>query len=403
MPGPDSNRGRGLSIRNRLRRFAFRMRTEGSGRARETAAVASGVFVGCLPLYGFHLLICGAIGTIFKLNRLKMYLAANISNPITAPMLLFLEVEAGAWLRRGSFHAVSVQMIKTTSPAVLGGDLVVGSIAVGALLALISGWLTYVALGRAFDHDNYAELVRLASDRYVDAGIVAWEFARVKMWGDPVYRACVCEGLLTSSCHSASVAGGLPPPGSTGTLLDVGCGQGLTLALLAEARAAHRSGRWPSSWPQPPSFEAMIGIEIRPRIAAIARAALAGDAQVSVGDARMTIPTRPQVILLFDVLHMMRSEDQEMLLAGLATTLAPRGLMLIREADAAAGWRFSAVRWGNWLKAVVYGSWRQPFHFRTASEWQACLANHGLRAEVREMSQGTPFANVLLRVTRPQS
>ena len=51
---------------------------------------------------------------------------------------------------------------------------------------------------------------------------------------------------------------------------------------------------------------------------------------------------------------------------------------------------------GNRLKALAFGSWRQPFHFRTAAEWQACLASHGLHAEVREMSEGTPFANVLL-------
>ena len=53
---------------------------------------------------------------------------------------------------------------------------------------------------------TFAELVRLASDRYADAGIVAWEFARGKLRGDPIYRACVCDGLLTSSCGSVPLA-----------------------------------------------------------------------------------------------------------------------------------------------------------------------------------------------------
>ncbi len=275
-------------------------------------------------------------------------------------------------------------------------------VAVGAVLGGIAGWLTYLLVRRTGDRDDFAELVRLASDRYINVGIVAWEFARAKLRADPIYRACVCGGLLTS-CQSGSAADASTQPGSAGKLLDLGCGQGLTLALLAEARGVHRAGRWPANWPALPAFEPLIGIDTRSRVAAIASAALAGDAQVSVGDVRDATLDQADVILLFDVLNMMRREEQERLLAALAATLNPRGLILIREADAAAGWRFTAVRLGNRLKALVYGYWKQPFHFRTASEWQSCLASHGLHAEVREMSEGTPFANVLLRVTRPQS
>ena len=74
--------------------------------------------------------------------------------------------------------------------------------------------------------------------------------------------------------------------------------------------------------------------------------------------------------------------------------------MLVREADASAGWRFAAVRFGNRLKALAFGAWRQREYFRTTDEWLACFASHGLHAEVRPMSDGTPFANVLFRVSR---
>ena len=97
---------RGLSVR--LRRGFHGLRTEGAGTLRETAAVALGVFIGCLPVYGFHLLICWGVGFAFGLNRLKMYLAANISNPLVAPWLLFAEVQAGAWLQRGAFHPLTL-------------------------------------------------------------------------------------------------------------------------------------------------------------------------------------------------------------------------------------------------------------------------------------------------------
>ncbi len=375
----------------RLRRFVQVIRTEGSGPRRESAAIGAGVFIGCLPFYGFHLLICTAVGTVFRLNRLKMYLAANISNPIVAPWLLLLEIQSGAWLRRGTFHRLTMETVSAMSLGTVSLDLLVGGVAVGLVLGGIAAGMTYMLVGRS-ERDAFASLVRLASDRYITVGIVAWEFARGKLRGDPIYRAVVCSGLLSPRPQSS--------PG--GTLLDVGCGMGLTLALVAEANRAKTAGTWPDAWPEPPCFDRAVGIEVRRRVAAIAAAALGGDAKVITGDARTAIPDRVHAVLLFDVLHMMRGEDQEALLAAIASALDPDGVILIREADAAAGWRFTAVRWGNRLKAVAFGSWRQPFHFRTTSGWQACLARLGLRVEVREMSGRTPFANVLLVVTPPQ-
>src|SRR5471032_1046202 len=101
----------------RLRRIFYGLRTEGAGVLRETAAVGLGVFIGCLPLYGLHLLICWAAGSVLRLNRLKVYLAANISNPLVAPWLIFSEVQAGAWLRRGSFHALTPQEVRSSGAA----------------------------------------------------------------------------------------------------------------------------------------------------------------------------------------------------------------------------------------------------------------------------------------------
>ena len=110
----------------RLRRAFHGLRTEGTGTFRETSAVALGVFIGCLPLYGFHLLMCWSVGFALGLNRLKMYLAANISNPLVAPWLLFAEMQTGAWLRRGSFHPLTLQGMKTTGTGEVGIDVLIG-------------------------------------------------------------------------------------------------------------------------------------------------------------------------------------------------------------------------------------------------------------------------------------
>ena len=127
---------------------------------------------------------------------------------------------------------------------------------------------------------------------------------------------------------------------------------------------------------------------------------MGGDAEIIHGDARTVTPARCRVVLCFDVLHLMPGSDQEAVIAAAADAPEPGGVMLVREADASAGWRFAAVRFGNRLKALAFGAWRQREYFRTMDEWLACFASHGLYVEVRPMSDGTPFANVLFRLSR---
>ena len=366
-----------------MRRIFTGLRTEGSGPVRETLAIALGVFIGCLPVYGFHLLMCWAAGLLFGLNRIKMYLAANISNPFVAPWLVVAEVQAGAWVRRGSFHSLSREHLAATGVAVFGVDALVGSLVVGGVLAAIAAGGTY-SLVRAGTEPAFADLVRRAADRYVESSITAWEFARGKLRIDPAYRAVLSSDLL---------------PGGR-TLLDVGCGQGLTLALLAEARQACEEGRWPDTWPPPPRFDRMIGVESRGRVAAIARTALLGAAEVVEADARAIDLEPAHAVLLFDVLHLMAADEQDALLAALADRLDPSGVLLVREADPGGGWRFAAIRFGNRFKAILFGtSKQQSFCPRTQAEWRECFARLGLESDVRPMGEGTPFANVLFRLT----
>jgi len=370
----------GLSVQ--LRRFVRGLRTEGAGPRRETAAVALGVFIGCLPVFGFHLAICWIVGFLLGLNRLKMYFAANVSNPFAAPWLVFTEVQVGAWIRRGSFHPVSREYITSTGLSVFGVDALVGSVFVGTALAFVAAWGTY-SLVRGSDEDRpFLELVRRASDRYLGTSITAWEFARGKLRMDPIYRATLSPDVLPSG----------------GALLDVGCGQGLALALLAEATSAVDAGTWPAEWPLPPRFDRMTGVELRRRVAKMARAALDADARVIDGDAR-ALPLEPaRAMLLFDVLQLLTVAEQEALVADLAARLEPGGVLLVREADASAGWRFAAVRLGNRLQLLVSGRWRQPFHPRSEAEWRDCFSRHGFRIDSRPMGKG-PFANVMFRLT----
>jgi SAM-dependent methyltransferase len=363
-----------------LRQTFFDLRTEGQGRVREACAIGVGLFIGCLPFYGFHLLLCWTVGRLLRLNRMKMYLAANVSNPIVAPLLVFVELQTGAWIRTGAFLALTLETARTITPWQFGAHLLVGSLAVGGVLAAIGGVATYFALGGGA-HDPFFEgLARAAADRYATTSISAWEFARGKLRGDPLYRDVLLGGWL--------------PLG--GKLLDVGCGQGLMLALLAEAKQFERRGS--ISGVRLPRFERMVGVELRPHRARLARAALGADAEIVETDARTMSADACRVVLLFDVLHMMPRPDQDALLAAAVRALEPGGIILVREADASAGWRFQAVRFGNRLTALTSGAWHQAFAFRTVGEWLDCFSQHGLEVEAAPAGAGTPFANHLFRL-----
>jgi SAM-dependent methyltransferase len=311
-----------------------------------------------------------------------MYLAANISNPVAAPFLILAELQAGAWIRRGRFHPLTIEAVRTTDPWTFGADFLVGSLAVGSALGVLAGVATWLSV-RGTDGDRYfATLVRRAADRYASSSITAWEFARGKLRGDPLYRTVVMEGMLPSG----------------GALVDVGCGQGLMLALLAEVARDAESGAWQGRT-SPPVFDRLLGIETRPRVAALARHALGGSADIVTGDARERSILPCRVVLFFDVLHMMPFADQRRLLERMAAVLERDGVILVREADAGAGWKFHAVRAGNRVKAVLFGNWRQTFHYRTAGEWTRCFEQLGFQVRSRETAGETPFANVLFVLT----
>lgn len=379
----DQRGAAGSGRSSRLRRFVHLLRTKHSGPERDPLAVGVGVFIGCTPLYGLHLIICVLVADLLRLNRLKVYLAANISNPLLLPFLVFLEIQAGALIRRGSAHALTREYISSVSPWSFGLDLVVGSIAVGLILGISLGLTTYFTIGRRQGDPAFSALVSRATERYATSSLTAWEFANAKLRADPVYRTALQPGML---------------PGGD-TLIDIGCGQGLTLALLAEAREAGAdagapSGRWPV-------YNRFIGIDTRPRVAALTAEALAGTpTDVLTADAAVTPLPPCDAVLLFDVLHMMPIDAQNRVLDAVHAALRPGGVVLVREADANAGWRFRLVRFGNRLKALLFRQWHQQFAFRRPEEWVACFRAIGFQVEVFPGPASHPFGNTLFRLTR---
>jgi SAM-dependent methyltransferase len=365
----------------RFQRLVHLLRTEADTPARQSAAVGIGIFIGCLPVYGLHLPLCLATGRLVRLNRLKMYLAANISNPAFAPVLLFLSVQTGSLLRRGHAYALSTAAVSDAGPWRFGQDLLVGSATLGLLLG-IAGALVAWTIARPPRDVN--ALLEAAADRYLAASITAWEFGRNKLKADAAYSWIVMSAELPRN----------------GRLIDVGCGQGLLLAACATARDWARDGRWPPDWPTPASYD-LVGIELRPRVAALAREALGAAAEILTADLREIPFERADVIVIMDVLHLLPAGAQEQLLHAAARALRPGGALILREADRGAGWRFRAVQLANRLTAIVRGNWRQSFAFRSETEWRDLIGSCGLTAARVPIAHGPVFGNVLL-VARPQ-
>lgn len=371
-----------------VRDLLYQLRTEGMSPARQAWAVAVGVFIGCTPFYGLHLALCILFSRLFRLNVGLTYLAAHVSLPGVWPLLVLAQLEIGGRLRGQSYVDIKIADLKHLNPWEAGADfllsLLLGSAVVGALLAALLGGLTFWMARRRQLHPEIAALIEEGARRYKDTGMFHWEFVRGKLRHDPLYFNLLRRGFL-------------PPEG---LLLDLGCGRGIVFSLLLAARDLHSKGTYPSGWAPPSPGLTFHGIEGRPKTAEAARQALSGEAHIETGDLRTAHVPTAEAVLLLDVLHYLPADSQETLLARIATALAPGGVLLIRDADAAAGWRFTATRLQERLSSLARRDFRQRFHYRSAAEWRDLLAKQGLTVDVQPMGMGTPYANVLLAARR---
>jgi SAM-dependent methyltransferase len=236
------------------------------------------------------------------------------------------------------------------------------------------------------DRLAWRRLLDCASEPYRGAGRFAWHFARGKLGFDPVYRHLPGAGLI--------------PPGAR--VLDIGCGQGLLASLLRACGQLGARGEWQQAWPQAPHGTQVTGIELMQRDVERARAALGDgrDTRFVCGDMRTVPFPACEVVVMLDVLHYIPRAEQDSVLRRVRDALVPGGRLLLRVGDADAKRDFAISQWVDRAVTRVRGHRAAPTHGRSLGEWMAQLAALGLPAEARPMSQGTPFANVLLVAQR---
>jgi SAM-dependent methyltransferase len=214
---------------------------------------------------------------------------------------------------------------------------------------------------------DFARLVAAASAPYRAAGRFAWHFARGKLRGDPAFRHFVEAGLIPAGAR----------------VLDLGCGQGLLAALLRAAPA--------------PRIASYRGIELMAHDVERAHRALGADCGVERGDIRDADFGAADVVVILDVLHYMPRDEQDAVLRRVRDALTRAGVLLLRVGDAAAGLPFRISNWVDWTVALARGHGATRFHCRSVAQWRSALEALGFDVQAEPMSQGTPFANVLLR------
>jgi len=110
-----------------------------------------------------------------------------------------------------------------------------------------------------------------------------------------------------------------------------------------------------------------------------------------------TTPFEPcDTVVVLDVLHYVDIATQDDVLARIRAALAPSGRLLLRVGDASQAWRFAASQWVDRAVTSVRGHRAPPTWGRTLDQWRTTLRALGFTVTPLPMSQGTPFANVLL-------
>lgn len=226
---------------------------------------------------------------------------------------------------------------------------------------------------------------------YRRAGGFAWRFARGKLGFDPVFRALVERGLLGRGALR---------------VVDIGCGQGLLASLIDAMHRHHTLGLWPSQWPAAPRTACYVGVELMPRD--VARGEQAIDTldpkpELICGDMRSTPLPACDVVVILDVLHYVDIPEQDAVLARVRDALRAgvdardgAGRLLLRVGDSAERRAFAISQWVDHAVTRVRGHRAPPTWGRPLADWTAALKALGFAVQSMPMSQGTPFANVLL-------
>lgn len=292
----------------------FSLRTEAHTPFLQALSVGVGALIGCLPIYGLHLGACVLVNRLFRLNLIKMYLATNINNPFSAPFLVYLEIQVGAYLRQGTIYQHTLENARTLLLRDFFLDIVVGSLTVGVFSGVLFAALTFVAVRQINRAPAIARLVDKTAHRYLDIGLLRWEVSRACLRFDPFYRKIIVSGALPES----------------GSLIHIGCGRGLLLTFLDVAAQPDPSE--PGTEPDTPIR--LHGVDNDSTKIDIARRVLGNRARVKCENAGAYHFGRYDIVVNLDQFKSVPRKDRETVLKRAVEAVEPGGVLILRASTA---------------------------------------------------------------------
>ena len=372
----------------RLKKMLARLWREHTTPGRLGLAVGVGVLIGCSPFYGLHFWIGLAVAVALRMNKVAIFLGAQISIPPLAPLIVYACVQLGSLFIRGELLDLKVEdlsgvgfveLARTFFLDWLAGWPVVG-VALGAPIGLLTAG--YVRRRRARsggepDEDPEAEadaaweeLLDRLSARFSAAPPRHRRYVYFKARMDPAYRM-VCDLLRDAR-----------------RVVDLGAGQGVLPMLLALQARDEKS--------EPAGVAAFVGVEWDAAKVAAGRAAAEGFHEVSQeeADVRQYDLPRAEAVVLMDVLHYYPVDQQRRLIRRAAEALTPGGRLVIRETDRAD--RSALTRLLEWVAVRAKINRGPGLCYRTAEELGADLAAAGLTCQKAPASSSVHRGNILL-------
>lgn len=327
-------------------------------------SVGLGLFIGCLPLYGFHLPLCLLVCVPFGLDAVLAYVAANISNPLVAPFLVASEVVVGSYLLHGHAPKFDLEAAKHPNLSLIVREIALGSVVVGASLGTLGG-LVAASLARrrrAQPEEPLDAARRRTLARYRSAPPGDRYYVAAKLRTDPALAQVAALGAL-------------------GDVVDAGCGRGQLGLCLAELGHVAQ----------------LSGFDFDARKVAVARAAAGDRGDFRVDDLESAAISSADTILLMDVLHYLQRDAQDRLLARAAAALRPGGRLVVREVDAGSARKSFLTRALEFIATSVgYNQSARRLGFRSFDDLRAVLQSLGLRCEDPTEEATSLLANRLL-------
>lgn len=228
-----------------------------------------------------------------------------------------------------------------------------------------------------------------ASRPFRSGGHFAYHYSRGKLSSDCIFRELLKRGIFPAEAN----------------FLDLGCGQGSLFAWLLAAHHLHQQGNWPSDWAPAPKPLSLRGFELMQKDVDRAAQAFGADhpvVKIRQGDMCKVDFGTADVVTILDALHYIDHLRQKDVLKRIYAALPPAGLFLTRVGDAGAGLPYHICNWVDHAVTFVRGHRLPTLYGRKLAEWIDLLKNLGFQVETMPMSEGKPFANIMLICRKPK-